>query len=74
MPNENLIPLNGRSKSEAREYGAAGCQASGAARRRKRSLKEATDIYLSLSVSDRRRWNTIAGKALPQRMWITRWP
>ncbi len=74
MPNENLIPLNGRSKSEAKEYGAAGGKASGAARRRKRSLKEATDIYLSLSVSDRRRWNTIAGKALLQRMWITRWP
>ena len=30
MPNENLIPLNGRSKSEAREYGASGCKASGA--------------------------------------------
>lgn len=29
-------------------------------RRRKRSLKEAADLYLSLPVADRRRWNRIA--------------
>ena len=34
--------------------------ASGAARRRKRSLKEAADLYLSLPVTDRRVWNKIA--------------
>lgn len=65
MPNEeNLIPFSERSKSEAREYGAAGGKASGAARRRKRSLKEAADIYLSLPVSDKRRWNAIARKGV----------
>ena len=48
MPNEkNLIPFNQRTESEAREYGRAGGIASGASRRRKRSLKEAADIYLS---------------------------
>lgn len=61
MPNEkNLIPFSQRTEREAREYGRAGGIASGAARRRKRSLKEAADIYLSLPVSDRRRWNKIA--------------
>lgn len=61
---ENLIPFSERSKEEARKYGAIGGKASGAARRRKRSLKEAADIYLSLPVSDRRRWNAIARKGI----------
>lgn len=61
MPNEkNLIPFDQRTESEAREYGRAGGIASGAARRRKKSLKEAADLYLSLPVSDKRRWNKIA--------------
>ena len=61
MANEkNLIPMDQRSQSEARELGREGGKASGVARRRKRSLKEAADIYLSLPVSDRRTWNKIA--------------
>lgn len=61
MANEkNLIPMDQRSQSEARELGREGGKASGAARRRKRSLKEAADLYLSLPVTDRRRWNKIA--------------
>lgn len=52
------------AKEEAREYGRAGGIASGAARRRKRSLKEAADLYLSLPVSDRRRWNKIARRGV----------
>lgn len=59
---ENLIPLNERSKSEQREIQRQGGIASGKARRRKRSLKEAADLYLSLPVSDKRRWNKIARK------------
>ena len=60
MPNEkNLIPMDQRSKSEARELGRNGGIASGVSRRRKRSLKEAADLYLSLPVSDRRSWNRI---------------
>lgn len=55
MANEqNLIPMDQRSKSEARELGREGGIASGAARRRKRSLKEAADLYLSLPVKDLR--------------------
>ena len=61
MPNEkNLIPNSERTPEERREIASAGGRASGAARRRKRSLKEAADLYLSLPVSDRRTWNKIA--------------
>jgi hypothetical protein len=61
MPNEkNLIPMDQRSQSEARELGKAGGVASGVSRRRKRSLKEAADLYLSLPVSDRREQKRIA--------------
>lgn len=61
MANEkNLIPMDQRSQSEARELGREGGKASGAARRRKRSLKEAADLYLSLPVTDCRQWNKIA--------------
>ena len=63
MPNEkNLIPMDQRSKSEARDLGQKGGIASGISRRRKRSLKEAADLYLSLPVTDRRMWNKIARK------------
>lgn len=61
---KNLIPFNQRSKEEARECGRAGGIASGAARRRKKSLREAADLYLSLPVSDQRRWNKIARKGI----------
>ncbi len=61
MPNEeNLIPMDQRSKSEARELGRKGGIASGEARRRKRCLKDAAEYYLSLPVSDKRRFNKLA--------------
>ena len=53
MANEqNLIPFNERTESEQRELGRKGGIASGAARRRKRALKEAADYFLSLPVTD----------------------
>ena len=65
MPNEkNLIPMDQRSKSEARDLGQKGGIASGISRRRKRSLKEAADLYLSLPVSDRKMWNKIARRGV----------
>ena len=65
MPNEkNLIPMDQRSENEARELGQKGGLASGVSRRRKRSLKDAADLYLSLPVSDRRRWNKVARKGV----------
>lgn len=61
MPNEqNLIPMDQRSKSEAREYGREGGRASGASRRRKKSLREAADLYLSLQVSNKQTWNKLS--------------
>ena len=65
MANEkNLIPMDQRSKSEARELGRNGGIASGISRRRKRSLKEAADLYLSLPVSDRKMWNKISNRGV----------
>ena len=61
MANEkNLIPFSERTENEQREIRSSGGIASGAARRRKRSLKEAADLYLSLPVTDKRVWKKIA--------------
>ena len=61
MANEqNLIPFSERTESEQREIRSSGGIASGTARRRKRSLKEAADLYLSLPVSDKRVWNRLS--------------
>lgn len=61
MPNEqNLIPMEQRSPEEAREMGRKGGRASGESRRRKKSLREAAELYLSLPVSDKRAWNKLA--------------
>lgn len=65
MANEkNLIPMDQRTQSEARELGQKGGIASGVSRRRRRALKEAADIYLSLPVSDRRHRNRLARKGI----------
>ena len=61
MPNEkNLIPFDERTESEQREIRSAGGQASGVSRRRKKSLREAAELYLSLPVSDKRAWNRLS--------------
>lgn len=60
MANEkNLIPMDQRSESEARELGQKGGIASGVARRRKRALREAADLYLSMPVRDGRKRNAL---------------
>lgn len=65
MSNEaNLIPMDQRSEDEVRELGRRGGIASGAVRRRKRSLREAADLYLSLPVTDRRRVNKLLRRAV----------
>ena len=56
---ENLIPFNERTESEQRQIAQKGGIASGAARRRKRSMKEAADYYLSLPETDLRRVNAL---------------
>lgn len=61
MANEqNLIPFNERTESERRKIQSEGGKASGAARRRKRSLREAADLFLSLPVSGKGAWNKLS--------------
>ena len=61
MPNEqNLIPLDKRTKSEQRKIQSMGGCSSGVSRRRKKSLREAAELYLSLPVSDKKAWNKLA--------------
>lgn len=61
MPNENNIISNSdRTPEERREIAAAGGRASGVSRRRKKSLREAAELYLSLPVSDKKAWNKLA--------------
>ena len=65
MPNEkNLMPIqevnSNRTREKHSEDSRKGGVASGVSRRRKRSLKEAADLYLSLPVSDRKMWNKIS--------------
>nr|DAV86145.1 MAG TPA: hypothetical protein [Caudoviricetes sp.] len=61
---KNLVPFTERTESEQRAIQQKGGIASGAARRRKRSLKEAADVYLSLPVADRRRWNKLVRRCI----------
>lgn len=51
---QNLIPLNQRSKEDARKIQQMGGQARGAARKRKRSMRDAAEYYLSLPVMDKK--------------------
>lgn len=54
MANEkNLIPVTKRTKSEAREISKKGGQASGAARRKKKSMKQVANYLLSLPVDEK---------------------
>lgn len=61
MPNDkNLVSIGDRTTEEQRRITSAGGRASGVSRRRKRSLREAADLYLSMPVANRRKWNAIA--------------
>ena len=45
---ENLIPVNKRSKDEAREYGSKGGKASGESRRRKAAMRDTMNRLLTM--------------------------
>ena len=69
MPNEkNLMPIqevnSNRTREQHSEDSRKGGVASGVSRRRKRSLKEAADLFLSLPVSDRKMWNKISRRGV----------
>ena len=53
-----------KSTEEAREKGRAGGIASGKARQRKRAMREAADLFLSLPVTDRRKLKKLKAKEL----------
>lgn len=60
MSREDIIRYNNnRSTEEAQENGRKGGIASGIARRRKKSLREAADLYLSLPVKDAKMRNAL---------------
>ena len=65
MPNEkNLMPIqevnSSRTREQHSEDSRKGGVASGVSRRRKRSLKEAADLFLSMPVTDTRTFNKMA--------------
>ena len=64
MGNEkNLEPYqfdSSQSREKAAENGRKGGKASGDAKRRKKTLREAAEIYLSLPVSSQKAWNKLA--------------
>lgn len=64
MSREDIVQYQFRSGDEAQENGRKGGIASGAARRRKRALKDAVDLFLSLPVTDNRVYNKLAKKGV----------
>ena len=50
--NDNLVPLNNRTKTEQTEITRAGGIASGEARRRKKTMRELAQMFGSLEVSN----------------------
>lgn len=56
---KNLVPNEERTPDELRSITQKGGIASGVARRRKRSMREAADYYLALPETDRRRVNAL---------------
>lgn len=59
MAREDLISIGDRTTEEQQKICSAGGKASGASRRRKRSLKEAADLFLSLPVTDNKTFNKL---------------
>lgn len=59
MNEKNLIPFSERSESEARELGAKGGRASGASRRRRKSMEQCAKFILSLPANSEADWQTL---------------
>lgn len=59
MNEKNLIPFSERTEDEARELGAKGGKASGASRRKKRSMQECAKFILSLPTGTKADWDTL---------------
>ena len=59
MNEKNLVPFSERSKSEARELGAKGGRASGASRRRRKTMDQCAKFILSLPANSIEDWETL---------------
>lgn len=59
MNEKNLIPNSERTPSELREITSKGGRASGAARRRKRSMEQCAKFILSLPANSKEDWETL---------------
>lgn len=59
MNDKNLIPFSERTESEQREIRSSGGRASGAARRRKRSMEQCAKFILSLPANLKEDWETL---------------
>lgn len=65
MSNEqNLVSIGDRTTEEQRAITSAGGKASGVTRRRKRSMREAAEYYLSLPVMDQKAINRFEGDGI----------
>lgn len=59
MNDKNLIPISERTKSEAREIGAKGGRASGASRRRRKTMEQCAKFILSLPANSKEDWEAL---------------
>ena len=59
MNEKNLVPFSERSKSEARELGAKGGRASGASRRRRKTMEQCAKFILLLPANSKEDWETL---------------
>ena len=66
MNEENLIPISERSSDEVREMGRKGGIASGEARRRKKTMREQTELLLSLAVKNPKLKKAMSELGIPE--------
>lgn len=59
MNDQNLIPISKRTKDEAREIGAKGGRASGASRRRRKTMEQCAKYILSLPANSKEDWEAL---------------
>jgi len=62
---ENLIPLNKRTKEEQREIAIKGGKASGESRRKRKLLKDSMNVLLNLPVRNTRDYNALVKMGIP---------
>jgi len=62
---ENLIPLNKRTKEEQREIAIKGGKASGESRRKRKLLKDSMNVLLNLPVGNTRDYNALVKIGIP---------